>query len=189
LIYRERNNIVIHINEEEVYKKIGESLVPYYCFSDNGIGLLYKKSEHGFFVKESNEQPPTIYYNDSIVSSGAKRFTIFHELKHYVYNDKNDDDDDLADYFARHLMCPTAYIMNQFVDTPTDIELFCGLSVEASIYAFQEIKNRRKKYKMALFDYEVPLINHLDPTILKDANVEIIETVENGKEVMTYDCE
>lgn len=65
----------------------------------------------GFFVKESKEQPPTIYYNDRFGSKGAIRLTIFHELKHYVFNDENDDDDDLADYFARHFMGPTPYLM------------------------------------------------------------------------------
>lgn len=47
---------------------------------------------------------PTIYYNDSFESEGSQRFTIFHELKHYVFEDKDDEDDDLADFFARYFM-------------------------------------------------------------------------------------
>ena len=55
----------------------------------------------GFFVKATKSTPPTIYYNDTIESEGAIRFTIFHELKHYVFEDDDDEDDDLADFFCK----------------------------------------------------------------------------------------
>ena len=60
-IYMDYNIISFPINEEEVCKKMGVSLVPYSCFSENGIGLLHKKSEYGFWLKnQMNNRRPFI---------------------------------------------------------------------------------------------------------------------------------
>ncbi len=163
------------LDEKEICNKMGVALVPYSEFPEKEQALLEKTSQHGFFVKESQEQPPTIYYNDRFSSKGAIRFTIFHELKHYVFNDASDAEDDLADYFARHFMCPTSYILLKGLDTPNEIVSFCGMSMEAAIYAYTGITNRKKKYKMNLFDFEVPLIEHLEPVLLEIHNYEIID--------------
>ena len=32
-------------------------------------------------------------------------------VKHYVFGDKDDGDDDLADFFARYFMCPIPYLI------------------------------------------------------------------------------
>ena len=57
-------------------------------------------------VKASKGRPPTIYYNDEYDSEGAIRLTIFHEIKHYVFNEdvSNEEEDDLADFFARYFI-------------------------------------------------------------------------------------
>ena len=51
------------------------------------------------------------YYIQLIVSVGAQRFTIFHKIKHYVFEDKDDAKDDTADYFAKLFMCPIPYLI------------------------------------------------------------------------------
>lgn len=93
-----------------------------------------KKSKLGFFVKATKSTPPTIYYNDTIESEGAIRFTIFHELKHYVFEDDDDEDDDdedddLADFFARYFMCPIPYLLLKKIDSQNEIVSFCGASI------------------------------------------------------------
>ena len=163
------------IDEKDLCKKMGVALIAYSEFERSERKLLMKKSKSGFFVKESKECPPTIYYNDKIESNGAIRFTIFHELKHYVFDDNDDSDDDLADYFAAHLMCPTAYFMIKGVDTANEIASCCGMSIEAARNACSRIKNHRRKYNRNLFDYEVSLIQLIEPVLLEVHEFEIIE--------------
>ena len=175
-IFRDYNLKSFPLDEIDICNRMGVALVPYSEFGRIGMRLLRKRTPHGFFVKESEEQSPTIYYNDCCESKGSIRFTIFHELKHYVYDDKSDDKDDLADYFARHMMCPTPYIMLKCLDSPNEIVSYCGVSVEAAENAYRSIVNRRRKYGMNLFDYEVPLIEHLEPVLLETFQGEIIKT-------------
>ena len=170
-IYMDYDIKTFPIDEKEVCKKMGVVLKPYSGFSWNGRVLLRKKSQQGFFIRESKECPPTIYFNDRQQSEGAKRFTIFHELKHYVFEDIDDEKDDLADYFARHFMCPTVYLMLKGIDTPESIISFCGTSREAAENACSAINKRRKKYGMKLFPYEVELVRHLEPTLLDTASI------------------
>ena len=163
------------IDEVEICKKLGVALVPYSAFPEESRELLEKKSKLGFFVKESKEMPPTIYYNDYFGSQGAIRLTIFHELKHYIFDDDDDDDDDLADYFARHFMGPTAYLMQKGFDSPNEIVSHCGMSMEAAKNAYLNIVSRRNKYGNNLFDYEVTLINQIEPVLLETYSYEIIK--------------
>ena len=174
-IYLDYNIHSFPINETEICNKLAVALVPYSAFSNDSKSLLCKKSKQGFFVKESRTHPPTIYYNDAIGSFGSIRFTIFHELKHYIYNDPDDSDDDLADHFSRHFMCPTAYIMMKGLNSPNEIISYCGMSLNAACQAYSGIANRIRKYGQNLFDYEIPLIEHLDPVLLETRKYKIIQ--------------
>ena len=86
--------------------------------------------------------------------------------------------DDLADYFARHFMGPTPYLMQKGFDSPNEIVSFCGMSMEAAMNAYSNIVSRRNKYGMDLFDYEVSFIDHLEPVILETFQGNIIETLD-----------
>ena len=44
---------------------------------------------------------------------------------------------------------------------------YCGVSYEAAVYACANIINRKKKYGYDLFDYEVKLIEHLEPVLIE----------------------
>ncbi|WP_391495755.1 ImmA/IrrE family metallo-endopeptidase [Gardnerella swidsinskii] len=154
------------IDEKELCRKMKISLVPYSAFSNEAKKLLRKNSKHAFFVKESKENPPMIYYNDAFGSEGAIRFSVFHEIGHYICEDKNDSKDDLADYFARHFMCPTAYLMLKGIESPNEIVAFCGVSFEAARNASANIANRKKKLGFKLFSYEEESIKNIDPITL-----------------------
>ena len=155
------------VDEKELCRKMGIALIPYSEFEDDEILLLIKRTEHGFFVRESIETPPTIYYNDISKTDGEKRFTIFHEIKHYVCEDENDEDDDLADYFARYMMCPIPYLLLKNIVTKNEIASFCGTSLSAAGNASRNIINRRNRYGYEIFDYEFDLIEHLEPVLIE----------------------
>lgn len=111
------------INEKDICRRLGVALIPYSECPNEARILLEKKSRYGFFVKGSKENPPTIYYNDKFEPYGAVRLTIFHEIKHYVFDeDTNDEDkDDIADFFGRFFLCPIPYLIMKGIDTENEI--------------------------------------------------------------------
>ena len=150
----------------EICRKLGVALVPYSAFNREGRRLLVKRSGFGFY--DNVYSPiPTIYYNDSNESEGSIRFTIFHELKHYVFEDKDEKEGDLADYFSRYFMCPIPYFLLKNIDTPNELISYCGLSKTAAKNASGNIVNRREKHGYHLFDYEISLIEHLEPVLIE----------------------
>lgn len=155
------------INEREVCKKLGVALVAYSEYEGIERELLLKKSKYGFFAPPTSNNVPTIFYNDINRSYGMVRFTIFHELKHYVFEDQDDEDDDIADFFARYFMCPIPYMLLKKIDSQNEIMSYCGMSLEPARYACSNIINRRNRYGYKIFDYEVRLINHLNPILLE----------------------
>ncbi len=122
------------IDETLVCRKLSVSLIPYSAYDSKTMTLLLKRSKHGFFVKGSKDRAPAIYYNDCYKSEGAKRLTIFHEVKHYVYNEDTTDEefDDLADFFARFFMCPIPYLIVKGIETPEEIISICHVSMNAA---------------------------------------------------------
>ncbi|EPI46994.1 ImmA/IrrE family metallo-endopeptidase [Gardnerella sp. DNF01144] len=175
-IYDDYNIDKFPIDAKELCWKMKIALVPYSAFSDEAKKLLQKESKHAFFVKESKENPPTIYYNDMFESEGAIRLSIFHEIGHYICEDKDDSKDDLADYFARHFMCPTAYLMLKGIASPNEIVAFCGVSFEAARNASANIASRKKKLGFKLFSHEEEFIKKIDPIALR-----LYESAEKGE--------
>lgn len=154
------------LDEKDICRRLGVALVPYSECCSEAQELLLKKSEHGFFVKGTSETPPTIYFNDRFGSSGAVRFTIFHDLKHYVYNEDadNEEEDDLADFFSRFFLCPIPYLLMKGIETENEIVSCFGVSMAAAENVVSNLQNRKKKYGFKVFDYEVPLLILLDKT-------------------------
>jgi len=152
------------VDEELICKKLGVSLIPYSEYSEEQKLLLLKRSRHGFYVKASKGRPPTIYYNDEYDSEGAIRLTIFHEIKHYVFNEDSDAEeyDDLAEFFARYFLCPIPYLIIKGIESVNEIVSTCHVSFEAAENASSNINNRKRIYGNKIFDYEIPLLQHLD---------------------------
>jgi len=166
-IYLDYGIVGFPIDEKYVCEKMGVALIPYTSYSKEERKLLLKKSQHGFYVPGTADNSPTIFYNDLYESKGAQRLTVFHELKHYVYGDSDDEGDDLADFFARYFMCPIPYLLLKKIDTPNQITSVCGTSLKVAYNVYSNLYNRRRKYNYHLFDYEIPLINHLEPILLE----------------------
>ena len=95
-IYDDYNIHKFPIDAKKICQKMKIALVPYSAFSDGGSqSLLQKKSKHAFFVKESKENPSTIYYNDTFGSEGAIRLsTLMHrfvyKLQAYIWIEQLD---------------------------------------------------------------------------------------------------
>lgn len=150
---------------ERICRLLGVALIPYSECEPEAKDLLLKKTKKGFFVRGTHENAPTIYYNDYMVSAGEMRYTIAHEIKHYVYDECADDtdNDDLADYFARFFLCPVPYLIVKGILSQNDIVSHCKVSLTAAGNAASTIKKRMTKYGYTIFDYEIPLMEHLVP--------------------------
>ncbi len=155
------------LDEQEICRKLGISLVPYSAYEDKR-DLLLKKSLKGFMSPPFGNKKAIIFYNDdlSIMKSwGSVRQTIFHEIKHYVNEDYYEDDpedDDLADHFGRFFSCPTPYLVKHNITDVNEIISIFKVSSDVARYASSNVTNRTKKHGKTIFDYEQPLIDLLD---------------------------
>ena len=150
---------------EKICSLLSVSLIPYSECGIEAKDLLLKKTKKGFFVRGTHESAPAIYYNDYEVTVGEMRYTIAHEIKHYVYNECDDDneEDELADYFARFFLCPIPYLIVKGILSQNDMKSHCKVSLWAASNASSAISNRMSWYGYKIFDYEIPLLEHLIP--------------------------
>jgi Zn-dependent peptidase ImmA (M78 family) len=98
-----------------------------------------------------------ILYNDKIPSKGRKRWTLAHELGHYVMNhnkisnnsslarsslteDEYNEFESEANCFARELLAPPPVLNELKINDPNDISNLCDISSEASINVYKFIK-------------------------------------------------
>lgn len=150
------------INEKELCRKMGISLVPYSAFEGKNREILFKRSTEGFLSYGATELNPVIFYNDGNDSVyGNIRQTIFHEIKHLIdEDDENDEgDDDLAEHFGRYLACPTPYLIWKGISDVNEIISTFGVSATIAGYVASSVKNRIDKYGDKIFAYELPLID------------------------------
>ncbi len=168
------------IDEQDICMRLGVALVPYSECPKEALDLLKKQSAYGFFVKETKENPPTIYYDDKFDSLGARRLTIFHEIKHYVFDeDANDEDtDDLASFFGRFFLCPIPYLIMMGIESEENIITHCCVSLTAAGNVASTIRNRKQRYGYRIFEHEIPLLIHLNERAYKAFNEAHKEVVE-----------
>lgn len=162
-IYIDYNITTFPVDEKDICRKLGLKLVPYSAYPKEKQILLRKKSEDGFFNPATKLTPNTIFYNDSITSNEKQRFTIFHEVKHFVNGDKDDKEynDNMADYFARYFMAPIPYLIKMGIDDELTLISDHGMSAEAAMYAIKNVYHRKASYGNKIFDYKKPLIKLL----------------------------
>lgn len=154
------------VDEKEVCRKLGILLKPYGDYSPEKRELFKKKSESGFYVPPSKNAPPMIFYNDRVFevgSYGKIRRNIFHEVKHYICEDTEEqpEDDDLADYFGKYFLAPISYLIVLGIDDIHQIVSRFRVDNDIAFFIRRNIKNRRDRYGNLIFDYEKPLLQHL----------------------------
>ena len=164
-VYLDYDIMSFPLDLRKISQKMGVNLIPYSSCCIESKALLLKKSRKGFFVRGTHESSPSIYYNDYGKTEESIRYTIAHEIKHYIYNEcyDNKDSDDLADFFARFFLCPIPYLIVKGIRVPKEIAYHCRVSLEAATNASSNINNRLSAFHFEIFDYEIPLLEHLIP--------------------------
>lgn len=159
-IFVDYNITTFPINERNLCQKMGIILVPYSAFEGDRRKILYKRSSEGFFSYGTSKLQPIIFYNDTNDAIyGNIRQTILHEIKHFVDEDVDDEEDDLAEHFGRYLACPTPYLIWKNITNVNEIISTFGVSASIACNVAKSVNNRIKKYGYTIFDYELPLID------------------------------
>lgn len=129
------------IDEKEICRKLSIKLIPYSNVED----YVKEISEDAFYVPPTSQNPPTIFYNDLEVNEGRRRYSIFHELKHYVCSDKDETiyNENMADFFARYFMCPVPILINRKVDDILTIMSDYNIGLSAANHVLNNLRNRR----------------------------------------------
>lgn len=148
----------------DLCKKMGFNTIPYSAVEDDPrmLAIFLKKSNDGFFLPACYNNPPSIVYNDKYgdhITTARIQSTLGHEIKHIVEEDRDEDEDDLCDHFARYLRCPTPIVI--YLGLSSEIELISRfqISVSQARNTLSGINNRRRFYGDALFEDEKELVN------------------------------
>lgn len=154
------------IDEKEVCHKMGINLLQYGKFPPEKRILLKKRSLSGFYVPPTDNSQPMIFYNnniDEVGSVGNMRRNIFHEIRHYVCEDNNEspEEEDLADYFGKYFLAPISYLIALNISNINQIMADFEVDYEMAGYINKNLRNRRSHYGNQIFDYEMPLLEHL----------------------------
>lgn len=107
---------------------------------------------------DSNEK--FIFYNDNVVM-GKQRFTIMHEIGHYVLGHKESDSDlaeSEADFFAKYTLAPLPLVMQKNIENYVDLADNFGISKECAYYVMDNFIKWITHGPSKLTDYENELI-------------------------------
>ena len=141
------------------------TLVPY-----SEVGLKAKKFildredkiNDGFFTTENGRHAPKIFYNDEIADKRIK-FTICHELEHYVFDDKEDGEyeEAKANHFARQLLIPNCLVIMYMLKGVDKYDLASkfNVSYEVAYIAYTHAEHRINYRGYKLEDYEKDFMN------------------------------
>lgn len=107
-----------------------------------------------------------ILYNDDISevkSYGRMRTTIFHEIKHIANGDvtENEKDEDLAEYFAKNMMCPIPLAVIRNITQPSVIISEFETSYDMACNIVRNVISRRRAMGTKILEFEKPLLEQL----------------------------
>ena len=160
-VYIDYNLTTFPIGVMELCPKLGVLLIPYSAYDDTEDCISFSNlTNDAFYIPASKQNGPIIVYNDRIVSKGRIRFSVSHELKHYVNDDKEDNpyDENMADYFARYLLCPIPVLIYRGVNDVATIISDYNVSADVANHVLRNLQNRRRVHGNKIFDFEKPLI-------------------------------
>ena len=165
-LYIDYNIKTFPIDAEAVCRKMGIMLIPYQEYPSDECELLKKRSLSAFYVPPAKGSAPMIFYNadlDDVQSMVNIRRNIFHEVRHYVCEDTEEDQcaDDLADYFGKYFLAPVSYLIAKNIENINAIIALFGVDYTMASFINKNVRNRKRKYGKRIFEYEKPLLRHL----------------------------
>lgn len=148
------------LDMNELARKTSVTLVPYSSLPKEAQAFIKEKREKlndGFYIKRNTDAFPMIFYNDRVEPQVRIRFTLAHEFKHFVFDDRNGDrDEEAANHFARQLLIPTCLVMMYLRSgyETWDLSFRFDVSLQVAENACAHAKNRMVRRGDSLEDYE-----------------------------------
>ncbi len=134
-------------------KQLGITLIKYSQLTEIEKAKLEKlgipRDSDGFYAlaRKENKIIPYIYYNDS-KNTGRIRFTILHEIGHYVLVHKQQSDlaEAEANFFAKYLIAPPVLVDKIKPSDYMDIAYVFKITKECAWYAFDYYEKWKRHY-------------------------------------------
>ena len=150
----EKNNIKrIPIDVFELARKLGMRVVKYSLLTEKEMSLLEEygisRDSDGFYAlaKKHGKNIPYIYYNDK-KDAGRIRFTILHEIGHFVLDHLQQSDlaEAEANFFAKYLIAPPVLVDKIKPCDYMDIACVFKVSISCAWNAFDYYEKWKKHY-------------------------------------------
>lgn len=128
-----KQNLSYPLNVNNLIKSYGIPTISYsFAYMEYDI-CPEQTSDRGFLCYYPRYDKHMILYNDRM-PKGTVRFTMLHELFHYLHGDIIDtkENDQLADCFARNLLAPAPLCKTLGIKTPIGIQTYFGMSDKAA---------------------------------------------------------
>lgn len=106
-----------------IAKQIGFKLVKYSELLEETKKLVSECGGDAYTLEFIDKKEKYIFYNDDVVI-GKQRFSIMHELGHYVLGHKESDSElaeSEADFFAKYALAPLPLILSKNIDNYIDL--------------------------------------------------------------------
>ena len=150
----------IPLNIFELAKKLGIRLVKYSEITEYEFSELEKhgisKDSDGFYALANKKDKliPYIYYNDQ-KDSGRIRFTILHEIGHYILGHRQASDlaEAEANFFAKYFIAPPVLVNKINPTDYMDIACIFKITKECAWNAFDYYEKWRRHYIRAGKNY------------------------------------
>lgn len=149
------------LNVFQLANKMNVALVPYSEVNLKAKNFILDnkdKMNDGFFTLENGRYAPKIFYNDKAAYKRIK-FTISHELEHYVFNDADDGEyeEAKANHFARQLLIPNCLVIMHILKGVDEYDLISKFNVSSEVasIAYTHAQKRINYRGYKLEDYEI----------------------------------
>lgn len=168
MIFERFNSRKIPVDVFALADFLGITVIKYSQLTENEKDILERngisRNSDGFYAlaRKNGVDRPYIYYNDS-KTPGRIRFTLLHEIGHYVLGHKQHSDlaEAMANFFAKYMIAPPVLVACTKPSDYVDIMNAFEASAECAMHSFNYyIKWLRIFHKRGrtLKDYEIKIL-------------------------------
>ena len=141
-------------------KTMGFTLIPYSSLSKKKLKMIHRLSGgEGLTIAMFESEKKLIFFDDS-TCEGRQRFTILHELGHYVLGHREESEiaNAQANFFAKYAIAPLPIVhVNQVRSRDEIVEMF-GTSKECAINVLDAYNKWLDNTSEYFTSYEVELL-------------------------------
>ena len=138
-LFKQYNITSVPIDCFKLASNMGFELIPYSNLSDKKLEAVKKLSGGDGYTIDIVDSGRKIIFYDDTACLGRQRFTILHELGHYIldHRERSDLAEAEADFFAKYAIAPPPIIYGLEIDNYVDISDIFVTSKECAFYLME----------------------------------------------------